>query len=664
MKRAVESKRQKAKGKSDVTHPRLPIDATHLMKAGRQNHSRLQPFAFCLLPFAFCFLIYGVCRDVTLPSASPVANQARLWLLKQARARFNSKPIDLASAPPAVKTARPTTLFVTTFRRGQITRPLAGSGPTLLAALKAALDSLDTSPRLTASASETIASPSAQIDHSTKAPVDASPPASQGTVSSAPPDRIQIDILDGEMAALDNPSETEGDEQLSAAQLIRPGLEGLAIETPGQTFYLPPSQLIDNRIFADDADAQMAEDLLDRAARYFAVKDWRSADVRLRRFRTLAFVEDHLYDAAIDLTGSELHNAINRARLNRAAQAGGDYLIRAQKSDGSFDYTYDPFAESAGERDYNILRHAGAAIALFQLYEATRAPRYLEAARRAMIYLKDRFRWALQADALYVLDDDGKAKLGANGLALIALALQMRLDARSADPASARRLANLILRMQEGDGSFKSYYDLKGEPEDRASLYYPGEALLGLIELYRLTGDQRLIEAARHGADYLIKTQQRMTALPPDAWLMQALEGLFAIKRDSRYAEHAIALAEAMISGQYTPSHIQVLSYVGGYRPGVPRATPAASRAEGMLSALRLARLTKDARGARIAEALKLSASFQLSQQFDADNSFSLASPERAAGGFRESLTSARIRIDYVQHNISALLGIAQIVEH
>jgi Beta-L-arabinofuranosidase, GH127 len=577
----------------------------------------------------FCLLLFcGSIRTAAVhPSASPIANETGAWLLKQARARFNGKALDEASTPRAVTIARPTTLFVTTFRRGQAARPLAGSGATLLAALKAALDSVNPNDRL----------------------------------ASSTPDRIQIDILDGELAPLVKPAETERAAPLTAAQLIQPGGEGIAIETKGRAFYLPPSLLINSRIFADDADEQPAEDLLNRAANYFSVSDWRAAEVRLRRFRTLAFVEDRWHRAALDLTGSGLLQEINRARLNRAAQAGGDYLIRAQKSDGSFHYDYDPFAESVSEGDYNILRHAGATIALFQLYEATREARYAEAARRAVVYLQSRFRWAREADALYVLDDDGKAKLGANGLALIALALQMRLNPKSADRASARRLANLIMRMQERDGSFASYYDMRGEPEDRASLYYPGEALLGLIELYKLTGDQRLIEAARRGADYLIDTQKRLPSLPPDAWLMQALEALYAIKRDPSYAAHAIRIAEAMIKEQYTAADAPL--YAGGYRSGVPRATPAASRAEGILAALRLARLTNDASAARLAEALKLSARFQLAQQFDADNSFYLASPERAVGGFRESLTSARIRIDYMQHNISALLGIAQIVE-
>src|SRR5689334_17315680 len=60
------------------------------------------------IALAFFLLSYGVCRAVSLESASPVANPTRAWLLKQARAHFNGKAIDEASAPHAAKTARPT----------------------------------------------------------------------------------------------------------------------------------------------------------------------------------------------------------------------------------------------------------------------------------------------------------------------------------------------------------------------------------------------------------------------------------------------------------------------------------------------------------------------------------------------------------------------------
>ena len=333
--------------------------------------------------------------------------------------------------------------------------------------------------------------------------------------------------------------------------------------------------------------------------------------------------------------------------------------MRVQKPDGSFHYYYDPAQDHFEARRYNIVRHAGAILSLFDLYAATGDRRYLKSSREAIRFLKTRFRAARSGRADYVLDFDGKAKLGANGLALAALASQIRLDPGSGDRKSAMRLANMILDMQRNDGSFEMRYRPQSADDfGIESLYYPGEALLGLIRLFKLSGDQKLLTGANRGVAFLMESQRQMDALPPDAWLMQALSDLYIVSPQKEYAFHALALAEAMIAEQYDDS--ARADYTGGYGPGPPRATPAASRAEGLVSAYRLARSIGDPRASKIANALKASARFQLSQQFTSDNSSSLPNPARARGGFRESMTSPRIRIDFVQHNIASLLGIAE----
>lgn len=349
---------------------------------------------------------------------------------------------------------------------------------------------------------------------------------------------------------------------------------------------------------------------------------------------------------------------LTRATLISAARAGGDYLVRIQKPDGSFHYYYDPSEDRFEARRYNIVRHTGAAVSLLDLLATTRDARYLDAARSAIKFLKTRFREIRAGKAFYVLDFDGKAKLGANGLALVALTKQIELDPQSGDRASARRLANLILSMQRKDGSFQTRLLLRSTDEEgNESLYYPGEAMLGLVRLFRSTGDRRLLEAARRGAEFLIDSQRQAGTLPADAWLMQALEALYNIGHEKKYADHLIALSEAMMATQYTDS--DPAGYAGGFGPGTPRGTPAASRAEGLLSAYRVARSSRSSRASAISESLKASARFQLAQQLRADDA-SLPNPQRAGGGFRESLTSMRVRIDFVQHNISSLLGIAQ----
>jgi hypothetical protein len=349
----------------------------------------------------------------------------------------------------------------------------------------------------------------------------------------------------------------------------------------------------------------------------------------------------------------------NRAQLLAAARAGGDYLVRMQKRDGSFHYYYNAADDRVESRTYNIVRHAGVAASLFDLYRVTRDARYRESARLAVNFLKSRFHRARSRNSIYVLDFDGKAKLGANGLALVAFVKQIELDPGNADRQSAARLANLILAMQRRDGSFNSRYQLRaGDQEGFESLYYPGEAILGMVGLFKLNGDRRLLDSARRGADFLIQSQRNLGALPPDAWLMQALEALYNIGREANYAVHVIALAEAMIADQYTDDDPP--GYLGGFGPGPPRSTPAASRAEGLISSFRIARSTSDPRASRFAGALRACASFQLAQQITGKDDATLPNPRRAIGGFVDTQASTRIRIDFVQHNISSLLGIAE----
>ena len=351
---------------------------------------------------------------------------------------------------------------------------------------------------------------------------------------------------------------------------------------------------------------------------------------------------------------------ITRAKLIAAAKAGGDYLIRMQKADGSFYYLYDPARDLVEPQTYNIVRHAGAILSIFDLYQNTRDTKYLECARRAIVFLKTRFRRSRSGNAEYVLDFDGKAKLGAIGLSLAALAEQLRFDREFADSRSAARLAKMIMSMQRKNGSFEMRYRLQSD-DGFESLYYPGEALLGLIRLFKQTGDRKLLDAANRGIEFLIGSQQKLARLPADSWLMQAISDLCSASPREKFAEHAIAIAEVMIAEQYDETD-EPVEYAGGFGPGPPRSTPAASRGEGLVAAYRLARSISDSRGLRIAKSLKSCARFQLAQQFTPANGGSLANSARAMGGFRESLTSMKVRIDFVQHNISALLGIAEAV--
>lgn len=361
--------------------------------------------------------------------------------------------------------------------------------------------------------------------------------------------------------------------------------------------------------------------------------------------------------------GNPLASEISPGSLLEAAREGGDYLVRHQREDGDFAYEYDPSADQVSS-DYNLLRHAGSCYALFELHGATGDSRYLAAGRRGLEALWRRLQAPRPEDTAAgfrtVVSPGREAKLGGAALALIALLQEREVTPAPAPlPPLAVELARFLVFMQDVDGHFRSKY-FYGEPDPRPfdSIYYPGEAILALARLSDLDPDPRWLAAARKGADWLIEVRDRgkeVADLPHDHWLLMGLEELHAKTGDRRYLEQGRRIAQAILEAQWG-SDAPWPDWQGGfYRP--PRSTPTATRAEGMVAMTRLAeRAGLDTAAYR--RSLRDMAGFQLRTRLGPEAVLFVARPDLARGGFRAGLTQDEVRIDFVQHNVSALLGL------
>jgi outer membrane murein-binding lipoprotein Lpp len=363
-----------------------------------------------------------------------------------------------------------------------------------------------------------------------------------------------------------------------------------------------------------------------------------------------------------------------RAAIDRSTL----YLVRACEDDGRFVYSRDLERPRFRSARYNVLRHAGAIYALCQRQTWMPHDEVPEAIRRAVTFLqretfmrlpgRDDLLAIWSPPALTGTSGPLEAKLGGTGLGLVAL-----VDAESIVQGLSQRddlmaLGEFLIYMQRPDGSFYSKFipSAGGRRGDWISLYYPGEAALGLVRLHEFSGDRRFGHAARRALLFLADSRAGQAKVPADHWALLATASL--MNKDSgmspsederqRLILHAAQIATAMLAEQRRSNRSP---YTWGAFTSDGRTTPTATRVEGLMAALTILPDEQAALRDQIKAACDDATRFLLAAQVR-DGPFAGGMP-RGVGRLRPiwddstrayNQRSGEIRVDYVQHALSA----------
>lgn len=353
----------------------------------------------------------------------------------------------------------------------------------------------------------------------------------------------------------------------------------------------------------------------------------------------------------------------------RAAQ-GARWLAGVVREDGAFYYAYNPGKDRYDEEAYNEVRHAGSTYSMWQLHEAIRQAegedaRLRRAAEAATGWLDRNSIDLGERGRAFVYK--GRMKLGGQALALVALLERRRVTGdTSRDPLIAG-LAKFMLAMElPGEpGRYHQSFDARtGELLlTPPSNFYPGEALLALTRLAQqdFQGGPWL-DAARRAARYLIYTKDgdipAAGKIPrQDHWLTMALAELYRLDPQDSYRTVVYMQGDEMTSSQNgADAHPQ---RIGAAQRPLPSYTSTATKGEALAAAWALARKLGDAEGARqFGDAAMRNAQFRMRVQWQPANSGLFPAPERLNGAWSAGPANAKVQIDYVQHNISALAGV------
>jgi hypothetical protein len=231
--------------------------------------------------------------------------------------------------------------------------------------------------------------------------------------------------------------------------------------------------------------------------------------------------------------------------------------------------------------------------------------------------------------------------------AFMALAL-----ARSELPDKLTRLTPLtngILRQQRADGSFRVFFDAL---PDQGEELYPAEAMLALLEAYRLSRDARYLESVERGFAYYRRNYYDQGLVAPDFlvffanWQSQTGRVLFEVTRKPD--------VKGLVRSVLFELHDRIID--SGYYDGVARRPEAqacvevACALEGLADAYAVAVSSEDRRTADYLSCMGTALRFLVRAQR------TTGCTARERGGFGGSLASREQRIDVTGHVASGFM--------
>lgn len=227
----------------------------------------------------------------------------------------------------------------------------------------------------------------------------------------------------------------------------------------------------------------------------------------------------------LTLLAPEVCPPVTASEVREAALASATWISANQADDGRYLYeltrTDDGLVESD---DYNLVRHAGTTMSLYQLVEAhgpEETEAQLAAADLGLAWMLE--RQVGDGTVAAVAEPGQRAKLGTAALLTVGLVHRRQATGDPVHDDLLRQLGDLMVGQQREDGSLLSFWDPRtGErvPEI-TSLYATGEALWALALLHNEFPGQGWDDPAWLTLDYMATQRDEDEDVWPRPWADQ-----------------------------------------------------------------------------------------------------------------------------------------------
>jgi hypothetical protein len=346
------------------------------------------------------------------------------------------------------------------------------------------------------------------------------------------------------------------------------------------------------------------------------------------------------------------------AALEAAAVSAGGWIERGEH-DGVYVYEYDR-ADDTESDAYNIVRHAGVTMALYQLARAGH-DEFMTAADAGLAEMLDHVVPA-GGGLAYVDQDATAARLGASALMAAALAQRREATGDGRYDEELKALGRFLTGQMTTGGQMLQTFDLRtGMPvPGETSRYSTGEAAWAFALLHNLFPTEGWDVPAREVLDYLALRRDEMEDLPYRPWADQWAAYTLAELAPSGLAEHHVAYARALAErfGMLVRTESQKGSWPVAFVDPRARGGGVGVWVEGLGSLARVAAAEPELVDLRdpLEARLACGGGILEERQEDASAAADWPAPDRVEGAwFREDVT----RMDDQQHALSGLLAAA-----
>jgi len=335
-------------------------------------------------------------------------------------------------------------------------------------------------------------------------------------------------------------------------------------------------------------------------------------------------------------------------RVRESAMRQGKWYVRNQTKRG--DFVYEQYVATGEIKEgNNITRQSGALYGLAHLYRGYADPEIRRVLERGFAYF-DGLTATQSAGAAVVYDTQQPT----NATALLALALSEYLETdgvtdRTQKLESLVRLSDYLVSTQTPSGS----YAATPEPEPSENDYNNGETMYALIRSYRLTKRKEYLSSVKQAAAFALKQYGggEFNAAYY-SWGMAAFAYLFQEEADPAYW---------MFMKDYTDRYLT--SRGNGYEKTIsdpePRSvvSPGVSVFfEGVDHVAWTARDADPEYAQTLRTHIRTMLSYLLRYEINSKYGKFVSGADAVNGAVCADVTCATTRIDYLQHNMSAIL--------